>query len=47
MNKRNKVKINNDNSNHESVLNNKMKIIETNTMNINYDKGYVEYMNII
>ena len=24
-----------------------MKVIETNTMNINYDKGYIEYMNII
>ena len=21
-------------------------VIETNTMNINYDKGYIEYMNI-
>ena len=23
-----------------------MTVIETNTMNINYDKGYIEYMNI-
>ena len=23
-----------------------MTVIETNTMNINYDKGYVEYVNI-
>ena len=23
-----------------------MTVIETNTMNINYDKGYIEYVNI-